>query len=179
MRRITTAQLTFAAMFAALAVVLSVYPFTFYLTQSIRITFREVPIYLCSVTLGPVLGGICSFIADLCGTFISGSGNAWNPLFALSAVLIGVIPGLLFKIFEPLVKRIPATIISVAATNGTVSVFLTPLWLHILGMDGGVSYWMLVLTRLPLIAVMTVLQIVVIILLTPVIRRVTEGKRTE
>lgn len=177
MRRITTVQLTFAAMFAALAVVLSIHPFTFYLTQSIRITFREVPIYLCSVTLGPILGGICSFIADLCGTFISSSGNAWNPLFALSAVLTGVIPGILFKILEPIIKRIPATIICIAATNGTVSVFLTPLWLHILGFDGGASYWMLVLTRLPLIAVMTVLHIGLIILLTPVVRRATEGKR--
>ena len=177
MRKTTTLQLTFAAMFAALAVVLSIHPFTFYLTQSIRITFREVPIYLCSVTLGPVLGGICSFIADLCGTLISSSGNAWNPLFALNAVLIGVIPGILFRILEPLIKRIPATIVCITAVNGTVSVFLTPLWLHILGMDGGVSYWMLVLTRLPLIAVMTVLQIVLILLLTPVVRRVTEGKR--
>ena len=179
MRRITTIQLTLAAMFAALAVVLSVYPFTFYLTQSIRITFREVPIYLCSITLGPVLGGVCSFIADLCGTFISSSGNAWNPLFALSAILIGIIPGILFRILEPVMKRIPATVIAVTATNGTVSLFLTPLWLHILGFDGGVSYWTLVLSRLPLLAVMTVLHIVLMILLTPVVRRATEGKNTK
>ena len=176
MRRITTRQLTFAALFAALAIVLSVYPFTFYLTQSIRITFREVPIYLCSVTLGPVLGGICSFIADLCGTFISGSGNAWNPLFALNAVLIGVIPGVLMRLFEPLIKRIPATIVSVVTANITVSVFLTPLWLCLLGMNGGISYWMLLLSRLPLIAVMTVVQILVILLLTPVVRRGIEGR---
>ena len=178
MRRFTTVQLTFAAMFAALAVVLSIHPFTFYLTQSIRITFREVPIYLCSVTLGPILGGICSFIADLCGTFISSSGNAWNPLFALNAVLIGVIPGLLFRALEPLIKRIPSTIVAILTTNITVSVFLTPLWLCILGMNGSVSYWMLLLSRLPLIAVMTVVQIILILLLTPVVRRVTERKRT-
>ena len=88
MRKITTRQLTFAALFAALAVLLSIHPFTFYIMPSVRITFREVPIYLCSITLGPVLGGLCSFIADTCGTFISNSGNAWNPLFALNAVLI-------------------------------------------------------------------------------------------
>ena len=98
MRKITTRQLTFAALFAALAVLLSIHPFTFYIGPSIRITFREVPIYLCSITLGPVLGGLCSFIADTCGTFISNSGNAWNPLFALNAVLIGVLPGLLYRL---------------------------------------------------------------------------------
>ena len=64
MRRITTRQLTFAAMFTALAALLSIYPFTFYIVPSVRITFREVPIYLCSITLGPVFGGLCSFIAD-------------------------------------------------------------------------------------------------------------------
>ena len=175
MRKITTRQLTFAALLAALAVVLSVHPFTFYLTQSIRITFREVPIYLCSVTLGPILGGICSFIADLCGTFISSSGNAWNPLFALNAVLIGVIPGILMRILESLIKRIPATIVSVTTANVAVSVFLTPLWLYILGMNGGVPYWTLLLTRLPLILVMTVIQILVILLLTPIVRRWIEG----
>ena len=68
MRKITTRQLTFAALFAALAVLLSVHPFTFYIVPSVRITFREVPIYLCSITLGPVFGGLCSFIADTCAT---------------------------------------------------------------------------------------------------------------
>ena len=68
MRRITTRQLTFAAMFAALAAILSINPFTFYLPDSSRITFREIPIFLCSFSLGPVFGGLCAFIADLCGT---------------------------------------------------------------------------------------------------------------
>ena len=97
MRRATTLRLVFAAMFAALAVVLSIYPFTFYLPDSSRITFREIPIYLCSFTLGPVFGGLCAFISDLVGTFISNSGAAWNPLFALNAVLTGVLPGVLFR----------------------------------------------------------------------------------
>ena len=71
MKKITTRQLTFAAMFCALSVLLSIHPFTFYLMPSVRITFREIPIYLCSFTLGPVFGGLCAFISDLIGTLIA------------------------------------------------------------------------------------------------------------
>ena len=46
MRRITTRKVTFAGMFAALAALLSIYPFTFYLPDFSRITFRENPIFL-------------------------------------------------------------------------------------------------------------------------------------
>jgi ECF transporter S component (folate family) len=175
MRKITTRQLTFAALFAALAVLLSVHPFTFYIVPSVRITFREVPIYLCSFTLGPVFGGLCSFIADTCGTFISNSGNAWNPLFALNAVLIGVLPGLFYRLLIPHMKRLWATSISIVATNLLVSVFLTPIWLCILGFNGGLSYWALLLSRLPLVAVMTVIQIIFVMLLAPLAKRGIEG----
>ena len=215
MRKITTRQLTFAALFAALAVLLSVHPFTFYIVPSVRITFREVPIYLCSVTLGPVFGGLCSFIADtcgtfisnsgnritfreipiflcsfslgpvmgglcafiadLCGTFISSSGNAWNPMFALNAVLIGVLPGLIYRLLIPHMKRIWATCLAIIPTNILVSLFLTSLWLHILHYDGGLSYWALLLSRLPLVAVMTVIHIILVMLLEPLARRGIEG----
>lgn len=179
MRKITTRQLTFAALLAALAVLLSVHPFTFYIVPSVRITFREVPIYLCSIALGPVLGGLCSFIADLCGTFISNSGNAWNPLFALNAVIIGVLPGLLYRLLSLRVKRIWATVGSIVSTNILVSLFLTTLWLHILGFDGGLSFWALLLSRLPLIAVMTVVHIILIMLLEPLARRAIEGGKSK
>lgn len=175
MRTITTRQLTFAALFAALAVLLSVHPFTFYLMPSVRITFREVPVYLCSITLGPVLGGLCAFIADLCGTFISNSGNAWNPLFALDAVLLGVLPGLIYRLIAPHMKRIFSTTLSIAPVNLIVSLLLASLWLHVLHFDGGVSFGALLLTRLPLIAVMTVVQIALVLLLTPVAKRGIEG----
>ena len=174
-----TRQIAFAAMFAALAVILSISPLTFYLTQSVRITFREVPIYLCSTALGPVLGGMCSFIADLCGTFISNSGNAWNPLFALNAVLIGVLPGLIYRLCSSRLNHVVSTIIAIVLTNLGVNVFLTPVWLCLMGFNGGLPYWPLLLSRLPLIAVMTVIQILVILFLTPVVRRFVEGEKRE
>ncbi len=175
MRKITTRQLTFAALFCALAVLLSIHPFTFYLMPSVRITFREIPIYLCSVTLGPVLGGLCAFVSDLCGTFISNSGNAWNPLFALNAVLMGVLPGLLYRICIVHMKRIYATCLSIAPVNLLVSWLLSSLWLHVLKFDGGLTFWALLLSRLPLTIIMTVIQIAMVMLLTPLARRGIEG----
>lgn len=175
MRRIKTRQLTAAAMFAALAVVLSIYPFTFYLPDSSRITFREIPIFLCSFSLGPVMGGLCAFIADLCGTFISSSGNAWNPLFALNAVLTGVLPGLLFRYVFKNQKRALSTTLSIIPVNILVSLFLTTLWLHVLRFDGGVPFWAHLLLRLTLVATMTAVQIGVVLVLYPVVQRVIYG----
>ena len=175
MRRITTRQLTAAAMFAALAVVLSIYPFTFYLPDGSRITFREIPIFLCSFSLGPVMGGLCAFIADLCGTFISSSGNAWNPLFAMNAVLTGVLPGILFRYVFRNQKRALSTALSIIPVNILVSLFLTTLWLHVLRFDGGVPFWAHLLLRLTLVAVMTAVQIAVVLVLYPVVHRVIHG----
>ena len=175
MRSLKTRQLTAAAMFAALAVILSIYPFTFYLPDSSRITFREIPIFLCSFSLGPVMGGLCAFIADLVGTFISSSGNAWNPLFALNAVLTGVLPGLLFRYVFKNQNRTLSTALSIIPVNILVSLFLTTLWLHVLRFDGGVPLWAHLLLRLPLVAAMTAIQILVVRLLYPVVQRLIQG----
>ena len=175
MRRITTRQLTFAAMFAALAAILSINPFTFYLPDSSRITFREIPIFLCTFTLGPVFGGLCAFIADLCGTFISNSGNAWNPLFALNAVLTGALPGLLFRYVFKSQTRTLRTALSIIPVNLLVSLFLVTLWLHVLHFDGGVPFWAHLLLRLLLVAVMTAVQILAVRILYPVVERGIEG----
>ena len=174
-RKINIRQITFAAMFAALAVVLSVYPFTFYLPSGSRITFRDIPIFLCSFSLGPVFGGLCAFIADLVGTFISNSGNAWNPLFALNAVLSGVLPGILFRYVFRGQKRGLSTALSIIPVNILVSLFLTTLWLHLLGFDGGVPLWALMLFRLLLVAALTAVQIAGVLLLYPIVQRGLQG----
>ena len=176
MRRITTRQLTFAAMFAALAALLSIYPFTFYLPDYSRITFREIPIYLCSFALGPVWGGLCALVSDLLGTFISNSGNTWNPMFALSAVLSGVLPGLLFRYVFKKEKLTLATTLSIVPVNIAVSLFLTTLWFQLLGFTGGMPFWAyLLIRRLWLVAVMTVVQIIAVRTLYPVVQRGIQG----
>lgn len=173
MIRNATARLVFAAMFAAIAVVLSIYPFTFYLPDGSRITFREVPIFLCSFSLGPVFGGLCALVADFCGTLFSNSGAAWNPLFALNALMTGVLPGLLFRyVFKNENLTLSATL-SIIPVNLLVSLFLTTLWLHLLHIDGGIPFVAHLLLRFLLVAVMTAVQILVVRLLYPVTDRLS------
>ena len=175
MRRITTRQLTFAAMFAALAVVLSIFPFTFYLPSGSRITFREIPIYLCSFSLGPVFGGICAAIADLIGTLITNSGKPWDPLFFLNAVLTGVLPGVLFRYVFRRKEKTIYFVSSIVPVNILVSWFLSTLWLHVNPVYspayGYIPLWAHLLTRLLLVAALTVVQITAVRLLYPVVQR--------
>lgn len=176
MRRIKTRQLTIAAMFTALAALLSIYPFTFYLPDSSRITFREIPIYLCSFALGPVWGGLCAFVSDVIGTFISNSGNAWNPMFSLSAILTGVLPGLLFRYVFKKEKLMLASALSIIPVNIAVSLFLTTLWFQILGYTGGMPFWAyLLIRRLWLVAAMTVIQIIIVRILYPFVLKAIQG----
>ena len=177
MRRITTRKLTFAGMFTALAALLSIYPFTFYLPDFSRITFREIPILLCTFTLGPVWGGLCAFASDLIGTFISNSGNAWNPMFALSAVLSSVLPGVLFRYVFKKENLTLATTLSIVPVNIAVSLFLTTLWFQLLGFTGGMPFWAyLLIRRLWLVAIMTVIQILVVRSLYPVVLIGIQGR---
>lgn len=59
-----------------------------------RITISSICTICAGLWFGPVAGGICGMTADLLGCFIKG--YAVNPLITLSAILWGVIPGLLY-----------------------------------------------------------------------------------
>lgn len=65
--------------------------------ESLRITVSSVPIILAGLWLGPFVGGICGFLGDLLGCFLSG--YAPNPFISVSAILMGVLPALLFSLF--------------------------------------------------------------------------------
>lgn len=60
---------------------------------TLRITVSQTPIFLAGFWFGPVVGGICGFLGDLIGSLLQG--YAPNPFIAVSAILAGVLPGLL------------------------------------------------------------------------------------
>ncbi|MBQ1821295.1 MAG: folate family ECF transporter S component [Clostridia bacterium] len=179
MRWVTTRQLTFAAMFAALAIVLSIFPLTFYLPSGSRITFREIPIFLCSFSLGPVFGGLCAFVADLVGTFITNSGKNWDILFSLNSVLTGILPGLLFKYVFHKQSSMLYIASSIIPVNILVSWFLSTLWLHVnpvySAAFSGIPFWAHLLFRLLLVASLTAVQIVTVRYLYPVTMKGLKG----
>ncbi len=87
-------KLTLAALFCALAIACKFF-LTFELSASTRISTTPIPVMLCGILLGPVLGGICGIVTDTIGFLIKPTG-VYFPGFALSMALYGVIPGLFF-----------------------------------------------------------------------------------
>ena len=97
-------------------------------------------------------------------------------MFALSAVLTGVLPGVLFRYVFKKEKLLLATTLSIVPVNIAVSLFLTTFWFQLLGYTGGMPFWAyLLIRRLWLVAVMTVIQIAVVRTLYPVVLKAVQG----
>lgn len=120
--------LVFAAMMVAMNIVLS-RVLAIPVGPTLRITFSQVPIYLCGFWFGPLVGGISGFLGDLIGSLIQG--YAPNPFISMSAILTGVLPALMKRhVFH---DRITWWRVAVMlALNGIIgSLGLTTLGLHL------------------------------------------------
>ncbi len=86
-----TRTIAYCALLAALSVVLSrlVIPMP---SEFTRFSIGLVPIFLAGVLFGAVPGALVGFAADLVGCLFSGYG--YNPVFCVSPILCGVLPGL-------------------------------------------------------------------------------------
>ncbi len=59
--------------------------------HTFRIGMARIPIVIASMMFGPIAGAMAGFLQDIIGVIVLGS---WfHPGFALSAILVGVIPG--------------------------------------------------------------------------------------
>jgi len=145
------------SLFIALQVILT--RFLSIQTPILRIGFSFIPISLCSIVLGPALGGITAGISDIVGMMIFPHG-AYFPGFTLSALLSGVIYGL------ALYKK-PNTIIRVAISVLLVTIIvdlgLNTLWLS---MITGKATIVLIYPRLIKSAIMMPIQISLIYLIS-------------
>lgn len=64
-----------------------------------NIGFTAVPLVVASIILGPGGGACVAAIYDTL-SYLLLTGGAWNPIFTLSEVMIGVIPGLVYAWFK-------------------------------------------------------------------------------
>ena len=90
--------LTAAAMLTALSVVIGILCknlFTFNVYY--RITFENLPIILCGILFGPVVGAMSGACADIVSCLMS-TNPAVNPLITLGAICVGLISGLVPKL---------------------------------------------------------------------------------
>lgn len=64
-----------------------------------NIGFTAVPLIIASIVLGPVGGTIVAAIYDTL-SYLLLTGGAWNPIFTLSEMMIGLVPGLVYVWFK-------------------------------------------------------------------------------
>lgn len=83
-----------AAILAALSIVFGKFA-AIPIGDSIRISFENLPLILCSVLLGPIWGAGAAIVADLLGCVLRG--YAIIPTITLAQALIGFLPGVLTR----------------------------------------------------------------------------------
>jgi ECF transporter S component (folate family) len=85
-------KIVYTGLFAAISVVVSVLEVNI---GTARVTFNYTVLFLAGALLGPLCGFLSGAIGDVLGFLIRPSG-IFNPIFTISAGLIGLIAGLVF-----------------------------------------------------------------------------------
>ena len=101
-------RLAYTGLFAALAVVANgfgIYLPVFGVGASAQLTFSYIVCVMAGIFLGPVAGGIVGGAGDIIGWFIQPAGP-FNVFITLGSILLGVIPGLIFKLKMPSIAKI-------------------------------------------------------------------------
>lgn len=134
--RLSTRTLVISALFIAMAVILG--QFSFMVGPSVRIGFSRVPIIVSGMLLGPLAGGLTGGVHDLINFMLRPAGG-FHPGFTLSAMMTGVIPGLIVQVsflsvFKKLnragkVFTISNIVASVAGVYIIVTLLMNTYWL--------------------------------------------------
>lgn len=159
-KRFNTQTLVVMAIMVAIQVILS--RFLSINAWNMKIGFAFIPIFVTGYLYGPVNAGIVGFVSDIIGASLFPSGKFF-PGFTLNAIISGVVMGLFFYKKQD-VKRIAG---ATAVEQLGVSLWLTPLWLHMLF---GASYKALIVSRIPQIAVMLVLEPLIMYVMLKVLK---------
>lgn len=128
-----------------------------YSVWNMRIGFSFLPIAVSAIVLGPLRTTIVSGLADCIGAILFPTG-AYFPGFTLTAVLVGILYGLLLYQRQTIVR----ILIVVSVHQLLLSLLLNTYWLSILYQT---SYLALLTTRLVQSTIMIIVEIVVIIAL--------------
>ena len=131
---------------------------------NMKIGFAFVAVFVGAYLYGPVAGAIVGGLGDFLGAILFPIG-AYFPGFTLNCALTGVVMGLLlFKKQTPL-----RVVLTVLIDQLVISMWITPLWISILY---GAPYWPLIISRLPQIGIMIVVEIIVTLLMIKIMERI-------
>lgn len=165
----TTKWLTYAAVFAALAVVMKFIGQFLTLTDSFKITLIYVVWLIAGATLGAFGGGAVCFASDVLGAIIMPTG-AINPFLILGNTLYGVIAALAFK--TPIKSYVVKFIISgIACTLVCTCVINTLAIFYSYGYYKVMNVWQYFVAYRIMQPVVAVINIVITIAMIPLMSR--------
>ena len=154
-------RLTVSAMLLALSVILGFFKIP--LTQTSEIRLQVLPVAIEGVLFGPLYGGILGGLSDiLC--FIVRPTGAFFPGFTVSAILQGVIYGVVLRRSQTVPRIIAAQTIDCIL----VSLILTPIWLMLLY---GNAFIPIFVGRLPKVLIMFPINVILLSLVIGASRR--------
>lgn len=165
----TTKWLTYAAMFAALAVVMKFIGQFLTLTDSFKITLIYVVWLIAGATLGAFGGGAVCFASDVLGAIIFPTG-AINPFLILGNTVYGVIAALAFKIpiksnvAKFIIAGVACTIICTCGIN-TLAIYYSYSYYKVM------SVWQYFVAYRIMQPVVAVINIVIAVAMIPLLNR--------
>ena len=160
-----TKRLTTLAILVAMHIILS--RFLSYSVWNMKIGFDFLPVAVAAVLYGPAGAAVVGALGDFVGAILFPIGP-YFPGYTFSAALSGAVLGAFLHQHQPL----PRVLGAVAVNQWLISLLLTSFWISFTNLT---PYWPMVWTRVPQCAIMTVLQIPVLMLLPRLLRSIKGG----
>lgn len=158
-KKISTKMLVTLGLLTAVSIVLTRFC-VIYLTETLRISFGNIPIIMAGIIFGPVAGALTGLAADLVGAvFLSGLG--WYPPLTLTAIVMGIIPGLMRRL---VVNKLsfPRTVSITVLSNLIGTIIWSTLCLHWMYSS---PFLALLPVRLPFYICIAVMEAIIIFVL--------------
>lgn len=154
--KITTKVIARAAILTAISIVLSRF-LSIFITQNIKIGFSSLPLMLCGLMFGPLVGAMSGLAADLIGAMIY-LGGQFHLGFTLSSILTAVIPALVKKyLIKDSDSNLLLIVVSEVLTFLISHLLLNSLWLTQLY---GMTYPAMMASRAPKVIIESILNII-------------------
>lgn len=155
--KITTKVVTRAAILTAISIVLSRF-LSIFISQTLKIGFSSIPLMLCGLMFGPLVGAMSGLAADLIGAMIF-LGGQFHLGFTLSSILTAVIPALVKKyLIRDKKNSTLLIVVSVILTFLVAHLLLNSLWLTQLY---GMTYPAMMISRAPKVIIEAILNIII------------------
>ncbi|MGN0771328.1 MAG: folate family ECF transporter S component [Christensenellales bacterium] len=158
-KRVFRAQkIAYLAVFVALSTITNIY--TWLPVQSFAISFASIPAFFAGAVCGPIGGFLTGAMGDILGQIISPKG-AWLPTITLASGLMGLIPGLFFKIknLNDYLKIFLSFLTCLLVCTAFINT-LTLWYVYSYSKGSGKTFWVYLWGRLPKQAAVSLINMV-------------------